>query len=176
VDQAGHTVATNPPLALQDLLDSWKRMRPEAGASSFRIWSEGVLGRALDPAADTDGDGASNFEEFATGSSPIVPAIAGEANNPLQVTRQTIGGQKLNILAFTRSTTVYGLEMAVESSKDMGSWEEAAYFEGTTRRHGAGFAVEATSESNAKVENIRLTDLSTSSDHRRFYRLRIHAP
>ena len=82
VDQAGHTVATNPPRALRELLESWKETHPEADAGSFRVWSEGLFGATLDPAADTDGDGATNFEEFALGSSPLARPVARRAEEP----------------------------------------------------------------------------------------------
>ena len=57
----------------------------------------------------------------------------------------------------------------------MAAWTEAAFFEGDTRRHAAEFLL-ASTPINSAQEKIRLTDLGTSTAHRRFYRLRIQAP
>jgi hypothetical protein len=174
-DQAGRTVSVNPPQALRTLLDSWKQSHPEAAAGSFRIWSEAAHGTTLDPNADNDSDGVSNFEEYATGSPPLTASPAGTRAAPLTVARQTIAGQAVTALTFARSASAYELAMTVEYSDDMSSWNEAAHVGPATRRYHAAFDAVSTPTNGGQTEEFHLTDYSAESG-RRFYRLRMEVP
>ncbi len=176
-DQAGHTAATNSPQALASLLNSWKQSHPESAASTFRIWSEATLGATLEPSADNDADGISNFEEYAYGSPPLTPAVPGDVFVPFKTNSQTIAGQKHIALIFSRSLTAYGLAMTVETSPDMTSWSEAAYFSPSVERLAAEFTKATKSLNSGQAEEVRLTDMnSASAVTRRFYRLRMESP
>jgi Hydrazine synthase alpha subunit middle domain len=176
VDQAGHAVATNPPEALRTLLDSWKQSHPESAAGSFRVWSEATLGATLDPAADNDNDGVSNLVEYAGGSSPLTSPGPGTDNSPMQVTHRDIDGQLSNLLTFGRSLAAFGLEMTIESSTDLTTWSEAAYFSSTTQRTSPEVFIRSRTMIGSGAEKIELTDRSASMAGPRFYRLRIQVP
>ena len=176
-DQAGHTVSTNAPQALASLLNSWKPSHPEAAASTFRVWSEATLGATLEPSADNDADGVSNFEEYAYGSSPLTPAAPGDVFIPFKATSQTVDGQKYISLIFSRSLSAYGLAMTVESSADMTSWNEAAYFGPSAERLSAEFTKITKPLNSGQAQEVLLTETTTpGAAARRFYRLRMESP
>lgn len=176
-DQAGHTVATNAPQALSTLLNSWKQSHPEGAASTFQVWSEGTLGATLDPSADNDADGITNFEEYAYGSPPLTAAAPGDVFIPLKSARRTIDGQEYNSLIFSRSLSAYDLAMTVESSPDMTTWTEVAHFGPSAERLSAEFTKITKPLNSGQAQEVQLTHMTAAGPSaRRFYRLRMESP
>jgi len=175
LDQTGHGAATNPPLALKTLLDSWKQTHPDSSAGSFQVWSEATLGTTLDPNADNDNDGVTNLVEYATGSGPLSASTPGTASPPLMITRSSVNDQEFVSLAFTRATSQWGVEMSVEFSTDLISWTEAAYYSGSTRRILPEYVQTSVVSGDGLSERIQLTDTSPAAG-RRYYRLNILTP
>ena len=158
-------------------LNGMKPSHPEAAASAFRVWSEATLGATLEPTADNDADGVSNFEEYAYGSSPLTPAAPGDVFIPFKAASQIVNGQEHISLIFSRSLTAYGLAMTVESSADMTTWTEAAHFSPTAERLSAEFTKITRSLNSGQAQEVQLTDMnSAAAARRRFYRLRMESP
>ena len=104
------------------------------------------------PAADLDGDGMSNFEEFAFGLNPTL----GSSSNPIKVPLDKASGT----FSYTR-TANSGLAYTVQTSTDLATWtpDFAA---------SAGQSVIATS---GGVETVQVTLTATPLNGKLFVRI-----
>lgn len=73
----------------------------------------------IDPAADPDGDGRSNFEEYARGFDPTLAD-----GSPLQVAAFTVDAGNVSRLQMTRMRPADEADYILESSPDLVSWAE----------------------------------------------------
>jgi len=173
-DQAGHSVATNPPAALRSMLETLKQTQPAlAETNTFRIWSEARHGVSLRADADDDGDGTSNIVEWAQGSNPVVrPA---QSTVPLKVELLPSGGDLLPRVSFSRSLTETRAQVVLEGSPNMQDWRTVANF-GSSTAIGQDYVKSSTPQSGGTTEMVTLTSLVPVSESvDRYYRLRVSA-
>ena len=104
------------------------------------------------PAADLDGDGMSNFEEFAFGLNPTL----GSSANPIKVPLDKASGT----FSYTR-TASSGLAYAVQTSTDLATWTPDA---------GASASQTVTATSGG-VETVQVTLTATPLNGRLFVRV-----
>ncbi len=123
-------------------------------------WYNRFRNTALDATTDSDGDGFTNFEEYAYGLDPQTknPASAG----PQVALASYTDGEALTA-TFTRSTAAADVSLVVEVSDDLVTWASGAT---------ATAVVSATSLGN-NVERLVVRDQSTTvGSARRFLRVR----
>ncbi len=86
----------------------------QSASTPYQTWADGYPGTDLsDPAADADGDGVSNFEEFAFGLNPTDGASA----NPIVDSSDLANG----VFTYTRLVDS-GLTYTVWTSEDLKTW------------------------------------------------------
>jgi len=171
-DQAGHSVAVNPPAALRSLLENLKQTQPAlAETNSFRIWSEATHGISLEADADDDGDGISNMVEWAQGSNPLVrPA---QPTVPLKLDFVASGSDMLPNISFIRSLTETRAQITLEGSTDLEEWRTVASF-GSSTAIGQNYSKFTTPQSGGTTELVTLrSSISATHSVDRFYRLRV---
>jgi hypothetical protein len=93
------------------------------GVSGFAAWVASLFSGNRPPAdrlpeADPDGDGQSNWAEYAFGSSPLEPSSA-----PVEVRRAEEPGAL--VVTYRIRTSATELRSVVETSRDLRGWEDA---------------------------------------------------
>jgi hypothetical protein len=112
------------------------------------------------PGADLDGDGLTNFVEFAVGGDPLVADAAGAISTSLALDGE--GGPYLT-LQFRRRLGATGLEFHVDTAATPGAWTlDGSIPVGAPVNHGDGTV----------TEKRRDTE-TTSTAGQRFIRLRL---
>ncbi|MGC4013165.1 MAG: lamin tail domain-containing protein [Luteolibacter sp.] len=108
------------------------------------------------PDADADGDGRSNFMEFALASSPSVKDLA-----DVKFTWNTSGPNRYPALRFKRPEGVSGVLYELRASTDLVNWSTVSTSPATTTSLGSG------------IEEIVIRDTQTDALPKRFLRLRV---
>jgi len=86
--------------------------------ADYAAWAAGYLPADVsNPAADTDGDGLSNFQEYAFGLNPVSGASANPISVPLDKTNGTFTYTR-------RDPTLTGITYSVLTSTDLQTWSE----------------------------------------------------
>jgi len=94
------------------------KLNASGGSNPYTAWTSKYPGATLtDPAADYDGDGMTNQQEFAFGLNPTT----GSSVNPIVVPLDKAAGT----FSYTR-TANSGLTYTVETSINLRSWSPAA--------------------------------------------------
>ncbi|MEA3187937.1 MAG: hypothetical protein QOD99_1767 [Chthoniobacter sp.] len=117
-----------------------------------------LLGDAAHDAADDDGDGVSNLNEFGLGMNPSVASMQGLS----AIATQSVGGENRLALTYNVPVGATGVNRIVEVSDNLATWSS-----------GAG-ATEVTSDTTTNgIRTVTVRDLAgTASSSHRFIRFR----
>lgn len=126
-----------------------------ADGSSYAAW-QGSFPGTIDPAADTDGDGASNLLEFALGSNPLLAASNGAPEAALAEGHLT--------LAFSRPACAEDVAWAVQFSTGLTDWTVP------------GELVSSTPAGAGMVREVWRSTVPVSANVRSFGRVRVTSP
>jgi hypothetical protein len=131
-------------------------------STGYETWQYSHFrGAASDAAADPDGDGFTNLEEYAYGLDPLVKDPASAA--PQIALASYADGQSLTA-TFTHNSAATDVTLVVEASADLVNWTSGA---------GVTSTVSATDLGNT-VERLVVRDpATTTSAARRFLRVRV---
>lgn len=169
-DQQGSTIvmtakSTLPArlgVANQGILPLYTSYTPLANeAFASYLATHGIANTSGVALADADGDGSSNWLEFALQTDPNDPASLAMPS----ITRTTIAGQPGTLVSFIRAANLPSLRVSVETSTDLLNW--ATVVDG---RDGASLATTPIDTLTERVD-VTLPEAPT-----RFFRLRCEGP
>lgn len=127
----------------------------------FDIWAYVKFRATIDAAADPDGDGFTNLEEYAYGLDPLVKNTASAAP---QVALASYGDGSAVTATFTKNTLATDVTLVVEVSDDLVTWT----FGDTATQ------TVSTTDLGSNVSRLVVRDLATTATTaRRFLRVRV---